>query len=284
MLTAIDHPALRQQALAAGINFFLTKPVNKAQFLAAIKHLLNILMTLRLLAVVLPILLCACSTDKNAVVQTGTLDSGTLRVILGRGKIEAYPPAAADSKNRYTISAKSASMAGIAVIRNARVLTTCPVSCPPPRDAPSMDLLVRVPGGVRTQLNVSNGDILVSDVPGPVDAVDAEGDIKIQIPSYANARTGTGNISVLFGDVNWPGDLHFHSGRGDVEVYVPATANARVDLHTEHGIIFTDFDLHGKAHGDSETILGKIGTGGTHAVIVRVGTGNIRLLRLVPQM
>ncbi|MFN2528763.1 MAG: response regulator [Candidatus Baltobacteraceae bacterium] len=42
MLTAIDHPILKQQAIAAGINFFLTKPVNKAQFLAAIKHLLNI--------------------------------------------------------------------------------------------------------------------------------------------------------------------------------------------------------------------------------------------------
>ncbi|MDP9016882.1 MAG: response regulator [Candidatus Eremiobacteraeota bacterium] len=43
MLTAVDHPVLKQQAIAAGVNFFLTKPVNKAQFLAAIKHLLNIL-------------------------------------------------------------------------------------------------------------------------------------------------------------------------------------------------------------------------------------------------
>lgn len=241
-------------------------------------------MTRRLLSILLLLGLCACSTDQGAVMQTGTLDSGTLHVILGKGKVEAYPPAAADPKNRYTISAKSASMAGIAVVRLARMLTTCPVTCPPPRDAPSTDLLVRVPAGVRAQLDVAKGDILVSDVPGPVDAVDTEGDIKIQIPSYANASTAHGNISVLFGDVNWPGDLHFHSGQGDVEVYVPATANARVDLHTEHGIIFTDFDLHGKAHSDSESIVGKIGAGGTHSVIVRVGIGNIRLLRLVPQM
>jgi putative two-component system response regulator len=42
MLTAIDHPVLKQQAIAAGVNFFLTKPVNKGQFLAAIKHLLHV--------------------------------------------------------------------------------------------------------------------------------------------------------------------------------------------------------------------------------------------------
>ena len=42
MLTAIDHPALKEQAKAAGINAFLTKPVVKGQFLAAIKFLLNI--------------------------------------------------------------------------------------------------------------------------------------------------------------------------------------------------------------------------------------------------
>ena len=42
MLTAIDHPVLKERAIAAGVNAFLTKPVVKAQFLAAIKHLLNI--------------------------------------------------------------------------------------------------------------------------------------------------------------------------------------------------------------------------------------------------
>ncbi|MFN2528764.1 MAG: hypothetical protein ABR584_08600 [Candidatus Baltobacteraceae bacterium] len=160
----------------------------------------------------------------------------------------------------------------------------CPIACPPPGNAPRADVLVRVPNGVRAELKARNGDIHVSDVVGPVDAVDEQGDIKIQIPSYANARTKTGNVSVLFGDVNWPGDLHFAAGHGDVEVYVPATADARVDLRTEHGIIFTDFDLHGKSHGDRESIVGRIGKGGSHAVIVRVGFGNIRLLRLVPQM
>ncbi|MDP9016883.1 MAG: DUF4097 domain-containing protein [Candidatus Eremiobacteraeota bacterium] len=228
--------------------------------------------------------LAACSTDKNAVTQTGSLDSGTLHVIVGTGEIQAYPPGASDPKNRYTISVKSTPPVRIATVRTARVLTVCPVACPPQAVVPATDLLVRVPSGVRAQLEVAKGDIHVSDVPGPVDAVTTDGDIKIQIPSYANASTLHGNISVLFGDVNWPGELRYFAQHGDVEVYVPATADARVDLHTDHGIIFTDFDLRGKARGDSETIVGNIGKGGTHGVIVRVKTGNVRLLRLVPQM
>ena len=40
MLTAIDHPALKAQAMAGGAQIFLTKPVNKSQFLSAIMHLL----------------------------------------------------------------------------------------------------------------------------------------------------------------------------------------------------------------------------------------------------
>ena len=218
------------------------------------------------------LLLASCSTGANTVTQTGTLDTGTLRVSATAGKIEAYPPAAGDPKNRYTISSQSATPAVVSHSPGQVTLIG------------SSELLIRVPDGVRAQLQINKGDIHVTDVRGPVDAKDAQGDIKIQIPSYANASTVRGNISVLFGDANWPGDLHFSAMQGDVELWVPATANARVDLQTDHGIIFTDFDLHGKAHGDVETIVGKIGTGGPRGIIVRVKTGNIRLLRLVPQM
>lgn len=236
------------------------------------------------------LLLCAlieCATDKNAVTQTGELDSGTIRATIASGKIEAYPTAAGDPKNRYVISiTASNARVGASIHRDAasRTVTVCPALCPPPSTGPPVDLLVRVPHNVHSALRAGTGDIHVSDVSGPVDASAINGDVKIQIPSYANASTQTGNVSVLFGDVNWPGNLRFSSGRGDVEVYVPATANARVDLRTDRGTIFTDFDLHGHARGQTESIVGKIGLGGAHSITVRVGVGNVRLLRLVPQM
>ena len=232
-------------------------------------------------------ILAACSTDKNAVTQSGTLDSGTIRVAIASGKIEAYPPAAADPKNRYMISVTAPNASVSASVHQyiaTKTVLVCPAACPPAVGGPAVDLLVRVPKDVRSVLTSLNGDIHVSDVSGPVDATAVSGDIKIQVPGYANASTESGNVSVLFGDANWPGDLHFSSGHGDVEVYVPATANATVDLRTDRGTIFTDFDLHGHASGQAESIVGKIGTGGAHSVIVRAKEGNVRLLRLVPQM
>lgn len=220
-----------------------------------------------------------CSGERNAIRKQGTLQAGSITVSASRGKIEAYPPAAGEPKDRYTLAVYPRGP-GVPVLndtlspRSLRFTTT---------GAPS-DVLVRVPQGVHAYLNAAAGDIHVSDVNAPVDAQALSGDIKIQIPSYANARTRSGNISATIGDINWPGQLHFASDRGDVEVWIPAVANASVDLHTDHGTIFTDFNLHGSANGDSETITGAIGTGGNRAVIVRVKNGNIRLLKLVPQM
>ncbi len=88
----------------------------------------------------------------------------------------------------------------------------------------------------------------------------------------------------MFGDAQWPGTLHFSAERGDVEVWVPATADANVDLHTDHGTIFTDFNLRGSASGNVETIVGAIGRGGSRKIDVRVTNGSIRMLKLTPQM
>ncbi|GAC1358210.1 MAG: hypothetical protein NVSMB31_18640 [Vulcanimicrobiaceae bacterium] len=246
--------------------------------------------------------LAGCGTDKGAIVQQGTSNAATVAVINTTGKIEAYPPAASEPKNQYTFSATPQDGPAIKTYTGfdiaSKTLTACPVVdansshssvtlkpflCPP---APHgrVDYLVRIPKEAHAFLATATGDIHVSDVDGPVDASAINGDIKIQIPSYANARTINGNVSVTFGDVNWPGTLHFSSDRGDVEVYVPAVANAHVDLHTDHGTVYTDFDLHGTAQGTAETIVGNIGSGGNRSVVVRVKNGSVRLLKLVPQM
>lgn len=236
-----------------------------------------------------------CGTDKGAVTQQGVLSRGTMALINTQGKIEAYPPANNEPKDQYTIVATAASGDAPTVVQydaESRTLTACPgtraklpLQCMPAPAGTRIDYLVRVPKDVRAYLATTNGDIHVSDVGGAVDARTVNGDIKIQVPSYANAQTVNGNVSVTFGDVNWPGTLHFSSTKGDVEVYVPAIANAHVDLHTDHGTVYTDFDLHGSSQGDAETIVGNIGTpGANRGVQVRVINGSIRLLKLVPQM
>ena len=225
------------------------------------------------------LLSAGCSGERNAITKQGSMSSGSIAVTAERGKIEAYPPAAADPKNRYSLVVYPRA-SGVPVINdvataNAHAFTAAGAAA---------DVLVRVPAGVRVTLNTADGDIHVSDVNAPVDARAVYGNIKIQIPSYANASTHRGNVSATIGDVKWPGMLHFSSMQGDVEVWLPAIADASVDLHTDNGTVFTDFDLHGTARGRAETIVGTVGGGGNRRVVVRVKTGNIRLLKLVPQM
>ncbi|MDQ6931089.1 MAG: DUF4097 family beta strand repeat-containing protein [Candidatus Eremiobacteraeota bacterium] len=232
--------------------------------------------------------LAGCSATKsNDVVYTGVLQTGTLALTNVSGKIEAFPPMANSPKDRYAVSQTSRDRSLRTLLRfnqGQKLLSICPQTCPPPADAPGADYLVRIPNDVHAQLTTANGDIDVSDVSGPVDAAATNGNIKIQIPSFANASTVNGNIAVTFGDANWPGALHFSTQHGDVELYVPAIANARVDLHTDVGTVYDNFDLRGTSQGTAETITGKIGSGGDRSIVVRVRTGNVRLLKLVPQM
>lgn len=232
-----------------------------------------------LLGLLLVLPCVGCSGDRAAIRKQGTLTGGSISVSAAAGKIEAYPPAANEPKDRYTLEVYRRGNG--APILN--VLTSASTHTFATAGAPA-DVLVRIPQGVRAVLRAQRGDIHVSDVNAPVEATALAGDIKIQIPSYADARTQRGNISATLGDANWPGTLRFSSDAGDVEVWVPAIADATVDLHTDRGTIFTDFNLRGTASGQAETITGTIGSGGRRTLVVRTKNGNVRLMKLVPQM
>lgn len=251
-----------------------------------------------LLLPLLTFALASCGKSNVSVTQHGRFDGQAMAVANLRGNIDAYAPAVGQAPDEYTVTQTTPARnvrTDIRVDRRSRTLTVCPapanarVSSVGPGDCPQtegelINYIVRVPRGVRAYLSTISGSVHVTDVSGPVDAHVRNGDIKLQIPSYGNASTGNGNVVVMFGDANWPGTLHFSAERGDVEVWVPATADAAADLHTDHGTIFTDFDLRGSSNQGAETIVGKIGKGGDHGINVRVSNGSIRLLKLTPQM
>ena len=215
----------------------------------------------------------------------------TVRAV--NGAVSAYAPVVGQPKDRFTVSGfgKPGSPRGL-VERNGRDLTLCQAvpkrgsKCL--RDGAGLSaplaFLLRVPDRVFLDVRTLRGAINISDVTGNVLARAEDGNVKIMIEGYANASARKGNVSVTFGSTNWPGTLHFSAESGDVEIYVNAKAAARVHLHTDRGTIFTDFELRGTAHGDSETIDGRIGGGGDHAIDVAVHNGSIRMLQLKPQV
>jgi hypothetical protein len=226
-------------------------------------------------------LAAGCSHDAPYVTTVGLLNPGaTMAVNSPGGTVSAFAPAAGEPRDRFTVSA------------------TGKHGDPPPpppkiragRDGlridvpqPVVSLLVRVPNGVALSVRSLQGDVHVTNITGSVRVDAAKGDVQIMVPSYAQASVGEGNLSSTMGSTDWPGTLHFTIGHGDAEVWVNENAKFNVHLHTDNGMLFSDFDLRGNSQGHSETIDGPVNGGGPRSIDIETRAGAIRLLKLHPQ-
>ena len=223
-------------------------------------------------------LVIACSGGPPAVQHSAIMQpGGTIVVTNLGGDINAYAPARSEAADRYTIAAYASSPDALS-IAYSRLLVTATAR------KPGVRFLLRAPRGTALDLSTQNGNIGVADYDGIVNAHTVHGDIKMLIPAYGSASTGTGNISVIFASDTWPGTLHFSAENGNVEVYVNQTAKARVRMHTDDGTVFSDFNLTGTSHGNSETIDAPINGGGPRSIDVEVKHGSIRVMQLKPQI
>jgi hypothetical protein len=229
----------------------------------------------------LPVLLAACSTPAPYVTTVGALRPGTtLAVRIGSGVVNAYQPAQNQARDLFTIAATAAA-------------TGTPPPAPRLHPAPLgvvvrapyayQALLVRVPDGVNLAIDSQRGNVNVTDITGNVRVAARRGNVDVKVPGYAQASVGEGNISVMMGATQWPGTLHFVADRGDVEVWIEARAAFGVRLHTDNGVLFTDFGLRGTANGSAETIDGVVNGSAAQRIDVETHDGAIRLLRLTPQ-
>lgn len=210
----------------------------------------------------------------------GLLQPGsTMTVHLAGGTLNAYHPASGEPRNRFTIAAtarKGASPPAAPQLRGhgGGVMVAA---------GNLGELLVRVPDGVSLDVDVRDGDVHVTDITGNARIAAGKGNVDVMLPGYTQAQTGSGYVSVRMGATDWPGTLRFRSGRGDVEVWIRDSASFHAHLHTDNGVIFTDFSLRGTSRGRSETIDGDVNGGGPHGVDLETSAGAIRLMQLHPQ-
>lgn len=233
--------------------------------------------------VLLLLALCApsaCSAPAPTWVRTGTITPGTTISVRNRvGDIEAYAPAHGQPANQYTLAAYAPGDAAAAASVRVRPPLIAATS-----NVPGVRFLVRAPFGTSLDVSTQRGNINVADMDGIVNAHADHGDIKMLIPQYGNASTGTGNISVIYASATWPGTVRFIANHGNIELYVNEHAKARVYLHTDNGTVFSDFNLRGSSHGTAETIDSAINGGASRIVYATVHTGSIRLMQLKPQI
>lgn len=108
-----------------------------------------------------------------------------------------------------------------------------------------IDLVIQVPTACSMNLStVNGGDIQVENVNGDLEVNNTNGSITLkQIAGSAVAQTVNGEVRVEFTGVNADKAMSFSSLNGDIDVTFPASLKATVQLKSEQGEIYSDFDI-----------------------------------------
>ena len=106
-------------------------------------------------------------------------------------------------------------------------------------------LTIKVPQQFSLQIStVQNGDITVENVTGELEVGNVNGGIHLKdVGGSAVANTVNGPVSASFKNVNSGTPMAFSSVNGTVDVTFPSNAKADLKLKTDHGEIYSDFDL-----------------------------------------
>lgn len=107
------------------------------------------------------------------------------------------------------------------------------------------EITILVPAAASLKLNtVNGGGINVDGVSGEIDAKNLNGDIKLSNVSGAVvAHTLNGKVVVTMNQVAAGKPMSFSTLNGDIDVTMPATAKANLKMKSEHGDIFSDFEI-----------------------------------------
>jgi len=151
---------------------------------------------------------------------------------------------------------------------------------PPGLDAPvQVDYRLRVPRQVRLdEISTLQGDIVVRDVDGSIEARNLHGDIEgIDVSGSVVAHALTGNILVSLRALPDPRQpVQLGTINGNVDLVLPTQANADLALYTLAGNIVSGYPyLVSSTPGDS-TRHAKVGAGGV-PVELRTVRGNIHV-------
>ena len=144
-------------------------------------------------------------------------------------------------------------------------------------DAPRVDLLVRVPAGVRLSASSVSGDVTMTAVEGDVTARTVTGDVRLSglRVSRARAATVSGHLSLAFDQLTGNEELRFASVSGDIALDLPAETDADLQVATVDGSIQADIAVTGE-RADANGLSGRLGRGGRALRLLTV-SGDLRV-------
>ncbi len=126
-----------------------------------------------------------------------------------------------------------------------------------------VDLVIQVPVATSLQLRAINGgSINVDHVGGEIDVDNVNGPVKLMnVSGVVVAHALNGEVQVVLDRIQPGKAMSFSSLNGDIDVTLPADAKARVKMKSDHGGVFSDFDIKLEATSGSALEEGTSGKG-----------------------
>lgn len=117
-----------------------------------------------------------------------------------------------------------------------------------------MSLEIEVPSGMDVEAKTHNdGDLVVQNIQGEVELTNHNGEITaLDISGAVVATTYNGGVKITFDKVKEGAPMSYTTYNGDVDITFPATLKATLKMKTEHGDIYSDFDVNFKNSGPVE--------------------------------
>ena len=147
------------------------------------------------------------------------------------------------------------------------------------RDEVSVAFTVRVPEGVRLDVNTVNGGLEIRGASSEVVARTTNGPVRAESSGGpVSARTTNGPVFARMTTVGAARDLDFATTNGSVVVEMPDNLGAEVSMSTTNGSVSTEFPATVQGRVDPRRLTVTLGDG-SRRVRLRTTNGNVELRR-----
>ena len=114
-------------------------------------------------------------------------------------------------------------------------------------DTPNRAITFEIEAPARTNLKLSavnGGEILIENIDGELDVSNVNGGITLNgVAGVVNAGTTNGSVRATITRVTAAKDMSFTSLNGTVDVTLPSNTKANLRLRSDHGEVYSDFDV-----------------------------------------
>ncbi|MGZ4836078.1 MAG: DUF4097 family beta strand repeat-containing protein [Terriglobales bacterium] len=165
---------------------------------------------------------------QEAIVETSSRDG-----IRAKGRKEAEPPA-----GMHRIGGN---YAGVEITEENNTIRVSGGQSP----LATADLVIQVPVQTSVSVNAQVGNaVTIENITGEIEANNMNGPLTItNVSGSVMAHSLNGKILASVNSVTPDKAMSFSTMNGEIDVTLPASIKANVKLKTDHGDIFTDFDV-----------------------------------------